>query len=98
MFLMMVLVPNVTPYIRDTIVNVREELKNRVKYKALDFLKDYDIDSIGINEGEFVNISFRIVTRKNNHLCLRILKTSKCYEYYLVSIPFVDVDYFVEEM
>jgi len=96
---MILLVPNTDNYIIKNLIGngVREELKQKVKEKAEEFLNNYDIDSIGINEGEFVNISFNITTRKGNHLCLRILRTSKGYEYYLVSIPIEDVDYFVKE-
>jgi len=93
----MILIPNTRSFhIRDNISNVREELKQKIREKAEKFLNDYDIDSIGINEGEFVNISFGITTRKGNHLCLRILRTSKCYEYYLVSVTIEDVDYFAK--
>ena len=91
----MILIPNNTFYIKDVVSNkVRDELKQKAKRKAEDFLNSYNIDSLGLEEGEFVNISFNITTRKGNHLCLRILKNSDYYEDYLVSVKHKDVDYF----
>ena len=92
---MMVLVTNTFYNIKDVVSNkVRDELKQKAKRKAEDFLNSYDISLIGLEEGEFINISFNITTRKGNHLCLRILKSSEDYEYHLVSIKHKDIDYF----
>ncbi|AEH06360.1 hypothetical protein [Methanothermococcus okinawensis] len=94
----MLLVPNTAIQIRDIISHtVRDDLRQKVKKKAEDFVNNFDVDSLSIDEGEFVNISFNITTRKGNHLCLRVLRSSDGYEFYLVSVKYKDVDYFAFE-